>query len=236
MLVAGKDSPDEFVKNFVAHGYNVAVAGNPDLSSASTSAENITSLRWNKTSPVSARSMILETENFFGGFDTTLLVFDAPALATQFTSCTVEDISRALDNLIAGFQYLAVESFARFAQKKINGRLVFLLKTQPTLVEAVRSSQRNISSKPSGPIVAAAQSAFGAFAENFAALSMDHEFGSVLLTIATPQNELSSRDSALAIWLAEYISSINEKEKNQRQVPLWIKAGAKSTNFLSRFL
>lgn len=232
MLLAGKESPDDFVQSIILRDYKVAVARSGDFSGEKT--EQSASLKWNKASPISARSMILETENVFGTVDVVVLYFDASAIASQFASCTIENISSALDSLVVGYQYLAVETMARFEQKKFNGKLVFLLKTYPSIFETIRSSQQRSSTTiPLGPVVAAAQVAFGAFAENFATVSLERPYGTIILGTMNAQNEVGLRDSSLANWLGNYISSLESKEKNTKQIPAWIKVGVKNTGFFS---
>lgn len=234
LLFAGKDSPEEFVKILNDAGYNVALATSAE--SDINTIENAVSLKWNRSSPISARSVIVETENAYGSIDTTILYFDATVFSSRLTSCEVEDISRALDTLVAGFQYLAVETFARYAQKKSDGRLVFLLKSQQTLLESMKASSQRTTSHPAGPIVASAQAAFSAFAENFAALAQEAEYGSVVLATGNVTNDMPSRDAEIATWLLGHLKSLDEKS-NQRnkQSPVWAKMGTKSQGFLSMF-
>lgn len=234
MLLAGKDAPDDFAQSIILQDYKVAVAKSDESNAEKT--EKIVSLKWNKASPVSARSMILGTENAFGAIDVVVLYFDASSFASQFVSCTVENISTALDSLVAGFQYLAVETMARFEQKKLGGRLVFLLKPYSSFFETIRSSQqRNSTVMPLGPIVSAAQAAFGAFAENFAAISQERQYGTVILGNVSTQNEIGVRDKSLANWLANYLVSLDGKEKNTKQPLSWIKVGVKNSGFLGLF-
>lgn len=239
ILVAGKDLPESerFVESLVSAGNNVAVTYQNEASHLSLPEERAAQVKWNRASPVSARAIITETENSFGSLDAAILYFDAPSFAQTFTECTVQEISHALDILVAGYQYLAVELLARFNQKKHDGRIVFLLKTQTSLTDVSKSSsQRGSTMRPSGPIVAASQAAFGTFAENFAVLAAAQEYGSVVLTIGNTQNETAVKDGVLASWLSNYLKTLDGKPKpDANTAPSWVKAGARGSGIFSLF-
>ncbi|MBQ9237820.1 MAG: hypothetical protein IJ191_00670 [Treponema sp.] len=239
VLCVGKDLPEgnDFADALITAGYAVAATYAAEAVPGRSAQERLVALKWNRTSPISARSIVLETENAFAAFDAVVLYFDAPFLSAEFTSCTVEDVSHALDALIAGFQYVATESLARFLQKQRSGTVVFVLKTHPSLADAARSpSVRQSTIHPAGPLVAAAQAAFSAFAENYAVLAADRRCASVVLVQTTAQSETGAQDASLAAWLADYLATNAEKNKSPaRVVPVWIKAGAKSAGLFARF-
>jgi NAD(P)-dependent dehydrogenase (short-subunit alcohol dehydrogenase family) len=240
-LIAGKNFPagGSFAEGMSRTGYNVAITGTPDSGHSSLSSKGITVLPWNNGSSVSARSLILETENVFGSIDAVILYFDASFFTVQFSSYTPEDVSRALDIMIAGYQYLAMEVLNRFEQKKNGGRLIFLLKTYPTMAEVLHSSAlKNSTTGPSGPILAASQAAFGAYAENTAALAGDRDSSSVILFSCTAQNDIAEKDASLAAWLSNYLAVMEQLKTKPgvKQSTSWIKAGSKGPGLLSRLL
>lgn len=228
ILVAGKDLPasERFIEGLVSAGHNVAVTFQNDFTHLMLPQEKAVTVKWNRSSPVSARSIITQTENAFGSLDVAVLYFDAPLFAENFRTCGISEISSAQDFLISGYQYLASEIFSRFLQKKHDGKLVFLVKTHTALTDTVKSSVRITSKVPMSPIVSSALAAFVAFAENFAVYSAKEQYGSVLLALGNAQNETAVKDSELSAWLSNYLKTADSKPRaDAHQACTWTKVG-----------
>jgi hypothetical protein len=240
ILIAGKDFPSggDFADGMAHAGYNVVITGRAEAGNESGSSGSIVVASWNRPSSISARSLVLFAENAFGFVNETVLYFDASAYASQFTVLSPEECTRSLDTMISGYEYLAMETLARLDQRKAVGKLVFLIKSHPTMEGVLRSSSlRSSTAIPAGPFVSASQAAFVSFAENIAAFAGDKADVTVVLVSCGDQNDISAKDGSLALWLAGYLTSLdNLKSKTgAKQAVNWVKAGAKGFGFLSRF-
>lgn len=242
ILIAGKDLPDglEFADGALMTSRNVvaATSGSSEIKHA-TEGETVTVL-WNKMSPVSARSLVLECENHFRRLDEAVLYFDEAYFAQKFDGMNCENCSVGNDEMVLGFQYLVQEILSRFEKRFAidyaldsnikPAKLVFILKTSPSEVDILKNnSLRNTVACASGPFVAAASAAFLSLAENIAAMFGGRDFVNVVLVKADVSMELCKSDRAFSDWLCNYMSGIDElKHKmNAKQSLNWIKAGAK---------
>ncbi|MCR4821643.1 MAG: hypothetical protein K5873_02085 [Treponema sp.] len=234
ILFAGKELPsgNDMVSGASFHGCRV-IATSLNISEeeeqeSSEKASSVTPVAWNRSSPLSARSLALKCENA-GGVDEVILVFDEFYYATKY-----RDLNNAqvMEELIGSYQYLTQELLARFARnpgKKT--KIAFVHKSNFTLSEGVNSSSlRSSGVELSNPLIAAASAAFRAFAENTAAALVDSQSVTPLLVSCEPSNDLSKRDSSLSVWLCEYMDSIDglKKPLSPKQKVSWIKAGAKN--------
>lgn len=228
ILIAGKDLPagGDFADGMSLAGNNVVITGNPDSDRASLSSQAVVIAEWNRPSPVSARSLVLQAENAFGPLDTAVLYFDTQVYAQQFTSFSTEDFSRSLDEMTAGYELLTMEVLARYEQRKLVGHIVFVLKTPSVQRGAVLN-----------PLVAASQAAFTEFAESVALYAGDRETTTVVLVTGDAQNETSAKDNTFASWLSGYIEAVDalKNKPGARQSAAWVKAGAKNPGGFSLF-
>ena len=188
----------------------------------------IVGVAWNRSSPLSCRSLALKCENE-GGMDEIVLIFDEFYFATQYRDLNT---ARVLEELIGSYQYLTNELLTRLKrQANRKFKLVFLYKPNYSQCDGVNSSQiRTSGIELSTPLLAAAGGAFKNFAENTAALLADGGNITPLLVLCEPQNDLSKRDSSLSVWLCEYMDSIDNLKKplSPKQKVAWVKAGAKN--------
>lgn len=239
-LIIGKSLPDiaEFADAMTVAGFKLSVIGLPEEKAALTSQETAV-ITWNKSSAISARSTVIQAETANGYTANTVFYFDSAYFSRAYPSFTTDSCPKILDELTAGFQYLAIEAYNRIERHKKNGRLIFIIKNSP--------SQKDVLSLPAlkdkfpfplSPLVAAAEASFTAFAENIAALAVQTEFVQPLLIVVERQNETMSEDKALASWLAEYLIALDsfKSKQNARTLSSWIKAGARMPGsfFLSR--
>ena len=190
---------------------------------------SVIQVNWNRSSPLSCRSLALKCENE-GGLDEAVLVFDEFFFATKYRSSN--NNAQIIEELIASYQYLAQELFSRFERNsEKNAKIVFLHKSNYTLLDGVNSSSiRTSGLELSNTLIAAASAAFKSYAENFAASVAENTKIIPLLVSCEPQNDLSKRDSSLAVWLCEYMDAIDNLKKplSPKQKVSWVKAGAKN--------
>lgn len=236
ILIAGKPFPasTDLADSFAINGYNVTAASTPDNSATSTGAG--TKLApWNSGSAISARSLLIQAETNFGYTDNAILYFDSDYFVSQFPVFSTDVCSKISDTMICGFQFLTLELLNRIQQKNQKCRIIFILKTHPTVCDFAKSSAlRKAAVSPASPLVGAAEAAFATFAENIAAISLEHQNLSTLLITGDSQNEFLSDDSTLASWLASTIESLDSAKKESKSVS-WTKAGSKPSSGLSLF-
>ncbi len=230
LLIAGKDLPHsaELADAMMLSGYKVVAASG--MESGVHTAHNFSDITWNKSSAISSRSLVIQAEMAVGFIDTAILYFDTPLYASQYKEFNADSCPRVLSEVVSGYQYLSLELLSRIKQRKAAGRIIFVLKTHPSLKDALTSGVRSAdAAAPSGPLVAAAEAAFTAFAENFAAYTGDVPTASVLLITGSSQNETIRKDDLFATWLTGYLNALDaQKTKpNIKTACTWIKAGAR---------
>jgi hypothetical protein len=248
LLIAGKEFSDasDFVSGIASCGRNVITtitsARDDTVSAASgliqtASGTRILQAPWNCASPVSAHALVLGAENVFDHLDEAVLFFDEAAFAVQYDRVELPAVSRVIDMLISGYQYLTCELISRYESKKMGsemhhpGKLVFVHKVNPSVADAVRTPAiRGQTSKLSTAFVAAAASAFDAFSENIAAATAERSDVETLLVVCDQANEIAQKDSTMASWLCNYLDGIDALKCRlaPKHALLWIKAGAKS--------
>ena len=233
ILFAGKEIPagNDIASGATFQGRRVIATSlnvSEDTEPKPESSGNVTQVSWNRGSPLSCRSLALKCENE-GGVDEAALIFDEFYFATRFRSVT--NNAQILEELIGSYQYLAQELVSRFQrQPNRTFKLAFVHKSNFSLSDGINSASLRASGvELSNPLIAAASQAFKAFAENTAATLS--ETGNIipLLVSCEPGNDLSKRDSALSMWLCEYMDAIDALKKplSPKQKVSWITAGAK---------
>lgn len=253
ILIAGKDMVDggSFAEGCSVSGRLVAISGaepDADDSRRRTIAERraevaayeearsieakagICTIEWNRSSPLSARSFVLEAESIYGRIDEAVLLFDEEWFASSAEKMDAEEIARVSDYMTVGFQYLALELISKFERANSveqPATLVFMLKEGPCTLDvmkvpALKTGVNAIAS----PLVAAAAASFASFAENIAALYADSRFVNILLVRSDPDCDVSGHDDQLSRWLCSYMDELCEK-RNVRHSVQWIKSGAK---------
>lgn len=245
ILIAGKNLPDgaDFIEGAQVKMRNVAAAASKGAKPAST--PNTSAFEWTRTSPVNARSLVLDAETEFGQIDEAVLYFDESYYAGKFNLLTPQECSESIDEMILGYQYLALEILGRF-EKKYSMRsgleeekapvpkLAFLIKACSSECDVNKNgSLRASTPMAAGPFVAAAAAAFAAFAENIAAIYGGREYVTVLLAQGDQNIEAAKRDRTLSEWICSYMDEV-DKLKNKlalKQSMNWIKAGAKGPGF-----
>lgn len=244
VLIAGKDLPGglDFADGVLMTGRNVVSTTSESMHAKQAADGGAVTVMWNKTSPVSARAVVLECENSFRRLDEAVFVFDEAYFAEKYDGMSHENCSRGMDEMILSYQYLVQEVLARFEKRYaydyVNeeaikpGKLVFLMKSSPSELDILKNNNlRNTVPCAAGPFVGAAAAAFEGFAENIAAMFGGRDYVTVILAKADSSMELGKNDRALAGWLSNYMEEVdNLKHKpNAKQCASWVKAGAKAS-------
>lgn len=186
---------------------------------------------WNPSSALSARNLVLQTENFFEKMDEAVLYFDEEYFASNAQPFEPEEIARSCDELILGFQYLTSEIINRFERKNNSsepGSLVFLIKEGPCALDALKSPAVKNGSVPiASPLVAAAAAAFTSFAENICAVYSKEEFLNIYLVRGDSTFDEARKDDTIGKWLGNYLDAAESSNGKQKKNFQWIKIGAK---------
>lgn len=191
----------------------------------------ICSFEWNKGSSLSARNIVLETENYFGALDEAVLYFDEEFFSSKTGVLDAEEIARSTDEYVLGYEYLTSELLSYY-EKKYRGvprTLVFLLRECPTACDVLHSpSLKNGKTAVASPTVAAAASAFTAFAENIAAVYGSEPYVQIILVRGDSTMEEARREETLAKWLCSYMETVKADEKySAKKACQWVKPGAR---------
>lgn len=253
-LIAGKNMPDGsgLVDGLSFSDRNIVVSGNQHEDSLPvkrlTIAERranleayeeemsreaqtgVCTVEWNKSSPLSARSLVLQGESIYGKMDEAVLYFDEEWYASKADRMDVEEISQSADEMIVCYQYLALEILSYFKKRDPSlgkGTMVFLLKEGPCPADVLLDpSLKNGLNAISSPLVAAASSAFKCFAENIAALYLDSSFVDIVLIHGDNETEGFRRDDETGRWLGTYLDSEDRTTySSSRRSVKWIKPG-----------
>ncbi len=206
-LIIGQDYPD----------------GNPYLTAGLDCARNITLSSnartdsipehcciWNRTSPVSAKNLIIKAETVTGQLDEAIVIFDPNTVAQNYQGLEIETFSKADDDLIRGYFYAVSELLSRFL-KKNHGHIIFIKK---------KISDNNSQNIP----LQVALAAFNSLAENIA-----NQFGTLVVPQITLIEAADETDDYIAQWLYPYLDATLEASTatRKRKLPRWIKAGEK---------
>lgn len=247
MILAGKDAPagTKFADGMADSGRFVAVTKPDSEDNGDTSqrqqkllgkASGVAEVAWNRGSPISAKTLLLNTESIFGKADEALLYFDEEFFASRANSLTIEECSKSADSLILSFQYLTLELLSRFEHSHSaygkKGTLVFLLKDGPCASDAAKlPALRSGTFAIASPVIAAAAAAFAAFAENIAALYEDSPFVDILLVRGDRSTDIVNSELQLSKWVSDYMNAVENKDSKNtvKKGSQWIKAGSRFT-------
>lgn len=238
ILIAGKELPDclELAESFIENK-KVFTSAKQDAEIANFEAEGIFSCNWNKSSAISARSFIIKAETKLKELNQYLIYFDAVAFASKFELDRTENISTAVELMIASYQFLINELLIRLEQRKDPVVVSFLVKTYPSKFETLHNGTKALNLVPCCNIVSAAQAAFISLAENVSILVADRPYLSVLLAKCDPSNEFYSNETEIGKWISLGMDALEHSKSKQtaKQAATWIKVGQKVSSGFSLF-
>lgn len=202
--------------------HNVSVALLGGLPEGKTSAKAVpadpSALReipWNRSSVLSARTVLLEARNSFDSLDQAVIVFDLPAFTEALQTPESQTVAVIVDGYVKGYMLLAGEIAAYFIRQK-KGRLVFAVRGLPPAAKETVTRAGDSRDIP----LAVAESAFIRLAEEFAALFA--ETGMVALQSLLVKLDQEADEEAVP-WLVEHLLQ-GSAPRNQGR---WLKAGSK---------
>ena len=236
-LFIGKDLPDGlgFAEVLADSGRSVFGTAKSEADAAKFESEKIYATTWNKSSAVSAHSVIIKAETKLESFDEVVFYFDATNFCSQFELDRTEDISVGIDSMISGFLFATTELLKRIDQRKEKISVLFLVKEYPSKYEMLSSKTAGI--VPASTLVSAAQAAFCAMAESFSTNVADRDYLSVILAKCAYSNELYKNEDAIADWVSNALNTVKTMKNPQtvKQACSWNKVGAKVSTGFSLF-
>lgn len=181
---------------------------------ASAGIPSLNEIPWSRSSPLSAKTLLLEARNVLGGIDSALLMFDAQAFSSDATGN--DSIPALLDAYIDTYVFLVQEIASCFIRQK-KGRLFFALRAFPPRSGVPGSRETAFS---------LTEAAFIRLAEETAGY-----FGSIgSIPVACPLVRLGDgEDAEDALWLAEKLAAPEStKGFGRAGSPRWVKAGSRN--------
>lgn len=235
-LIIGKDFPDifDFTDALASSGRIVFGTGNQD--SDSSNSDRIFSCNWNKSSAISAHSLLINAETKLNKIDEVIFYFDTNYFCSMFEQDKTEEISTAVDILFSSFLYITNEIIKRAEQRKEKISVAFLVKEYPSKYEVVNNASKMTNILPAASIVSAAEASFISLAQNFAAYITDHEYLSVILAKCSFTNDLYKNEKEIALWLAGGFDTVaKQKKQSAKLASNWNKVGGKIQTGFSLF-
>ncbi len=233
-LFIGKDLPDglDFAETLADSGRSVFCVAKAEADASKFDSEKIYSTTWNKSSAVSAHSVIIQAETKLEELDEVIFYFDASAFCTQFELDRTEDLSNGIDTMVSGFLFATTELLKRIDQRREKISVLFLNKEYPSKYEMLSSKAAGI--VPASTVVAAAQAAFCSIAENFSTNVAGRDYLSVILAKCAYSNEFYKNEDGIADWVVNALNTVKTMKNPQtvKQAGVWNKVGGKvSTGF-----
>jgi len=206
------------------HNVSVALLGGlPEGKTPSKSVQAdpsaLREIPWNRSSVLSARTVLLETRNSFENLDQAVIVFDLPAF-TEALQIPEAQAAAIADDYIKGYLLLAGEIAAYFVRRK-KGRLVFVVRGFPP---AGKEPAGREPSDRAGDVrtltFAVAEAAFIRLAEELSASFAGTGIPAMQSLLVRLDQEA---DDETVPWLVEHLLQ-GAAPRNQGR---WIKAGSK---------
>ena len=139
-LITDASTPlgDQLVRRYLSEGYSVAAtcSGQARIETPLVSEEeDLLVVEWNRTSPVSAKNVVLSTRNRFDKIDETLLLLTPELERKLLQETATETIDRAVDAWVKGSLFLMKAVLQLYGQKQEG--LLALINHQPQATSAV---------------------------------------------------------------------------------------------------
>lgn len=236
-LFIGKDLPDglELAEAIAASGRKVFGVTRSEAEAINFESENIFATTWNKSSAVSAHSLVIKAETKLEEINEVIFYFDTNYFCSKFELDKSEEIASAVDMMVNGYLYSTTELLKRIDQKKEKILVSFVLREYPSKLEAL--SSKNSLSVPASGIVSAAQAAFISIAESFSTYVSDRNHLSVMLARCSQTNEIYKNEKLIGDWLSTSMVSVEAMKNHQtvKQASVWNKVGTKVLTGFSLF-
>lgn len=162
---------------------------------------------WNRASPISARSNLLQVKNLFGEIHKAFVFYDSTDFI-RFNTFDVESISKSVDSMILGYSYISSEILNCFSEQGF-GELIFVF---------LDDEQREKSILEKMGI-----SGFSALAEGIATKKASKQLGITLIKAESENFENNVE------WMFSYLENSNSKKASNsaKHAGKWVKVGSK---------
>lgn len=132
ILITDKDSPlgGAAVREALSRGYKVLTTRQDQIDqeeeqeSASASNSQLKEVIWNRRSPVSSKTILLEARRFLARVDHVLVIYSVEKTLQSFHSMTMEDVEERVDRKIKGSIFL-IRELLRYYHNEEKGILGF---------------------------------------------------------------------------------------------------------------
>jgi hypothetical protein len=216
ILLIGKDIPEayDFAKGLLGTENSVFAAESDSSTDSDAYNDKIYTSSWNKSSAISAHSLLIKAETKLDGIDGVVFYFDADFLSKKFIDNRSDEISSAIDSMIRPFLYMTDELLRRAEQKRELLSVGFIVKNQN---EASNTK-----------IVDVSLAAFMRLAEKFSENVLERDYLRVFLAKNLVSSDSIGTEQQLGEWtLSALISMMNSKKQTAKQAGTWNKAGGK---------
>jgi hypothetical protein len=163
---------------------------------------------WNKASPISARTNLLQVQDLFGEINKAFIIFDSRDFI-KYSDFDVESISKSYDSMVLGYSYIVTELLKTFYDQN-QGELVFIFSDDETREKSILEN--------------VGANAFSALAESIAQKKANKQLGITLI-----KTDSESLENNLD-WLFSYLENTNSKKAATmpKHACRWIKWGSKT--------
>ncbi len=192
----------------------VAPAREPDRSCGGCLIEP----KWKRSSPLSARTALLDVSTRLSGPDAAVVVFDATALSAPLSAA--ESPSVIVDSLVTGYVHLARELCAAF-ERRGRGRLAFV-RTRRAVSAIPGHAGTAVEPASAALAVSLAEAAFSRLAEETARWIVAR--GSRDLSCLLVSRGPSVPDERIVPWLASRVITGRGVVSRSRSLTTWVPA------------
>lgn len=216
ILLIGKDIPEayDFAKGLLGTENSVFAAESDSIPDSDSYSDNIYTSSWNKSSSISAHSLLIKAETKLDGIDGAVFYFDADYLSKKFIDNRSDEISTAIDTMISPFLYSTEELLRRAEQKREKLTVLFIIKNQNEVANT--------------KIVDISLAAFARLAEKFAENVLERDYLRVFLAKSLVSSDSVGTEQQLGEWTASALLwAAESKKQTLKQASSWNKAGSK---------
>lgn len=167
---------------------------------------------WNKASPISARTNLLQVKNLFGDVNKAFIIFDSRDFI-KYSDFDIESISKSFDSMFLGYSYIVTELLKTFYDQTY-GELIFIFSDDENREKSILEN--------------VGANAFSSLAENIAQKKASKQLG---ITLIKTDSESLENDMD---WLFSYLENSNSKKAATmpKHACKWVKWGSKSPMIL----
>jgi NAD(P)-dependent dehydrogenase (short-subunit alcohol dehydrogenase family) len=160
-LITDAQTPlaDQLIRRYLSEGYSVAATRSHQVhidTPLISEDEDLLLIEWNRTSPISAKNVLLSALNRFDKIDETLLLFTPELEQKLLQETSAETIDRAVDTWIKGALFLMKAVLELYTQKQ--GGCLALINHLPqeegTVLPPLESALRGSFTAAAGAVIA----------------------------------------------------------------------------------